>query len=250
MGREAQEGFPTTDWSLLSRVRRSQSSPAGAPLAELLDRYAPAIRGYLLRVRRIDRDLVDDLTQSFVADKFLTHTLLDAADRGRGRFRNLLVRALENYLISRFRRDQSRGARPVGGEQQLESITACSSPEPVHEFEREWARAVLQEAVERTFDHYRRRRRDDLWEVLRCRVVDPAADGTAVPSYRELVERFGFATPSEASNALITAKRTFMRKLTEVLLEHAGPGADAAEELADLKKIISRPAGSRPSARM
>jgi hypothetical protein len=31
-----------------------------------------------------------------------------------------------------------------------------------------------------------------------------------------------------------------MRKLAEVLAEHAGDGADPAEELADLKRIICR----------
>jgi hypothetical protein len=172
-----------------------------------------------------------------VTDKLLDETLLRAADQRRGRFRNLLVRSLEHYRISAYRHERLRGRATAS---LGEDVGDHDAREPVAAFEREWAKAVLQEAVQRTYDHYRRRDRDDLWQVLRCRVVDPAADGAPVPPSKERVERFGFATPSEASNALIAAKRMFMRKLADVLAEHAGPGADVGDELADLKRIISR----------
>jgi hypothetical protein len=209
-------------------------------MEQLLTRYVPALRRYLLRVKRLDADRVDEATQSFVADKFLTRTLLNAANRDRGRFRNLLVRAVENYLIATYRRTRSREISDSATGEMAPAVEA----DPLHAFEGEWAKSVLQEAVTRTYDYCQRRGRDDLWQVLKSRVIDPAADGVRRPSYKELVRRFGFATPAHAANALLTARRIFVRKLNEVLADHALEGADVADELADLKRITSRGAKS------
>ena len=58
-------------------------------------------------------------------------------------------------------------------------------------------------------------------------------------TYEELVEKFGFETPTKASNALITAKRIFSRKLQEVVREYVETDEELAEELADLRAIAA-----------
>jgi hypothetical protein len=240
--------FPTTDWSLLSRARHEAPVGSRGPLADLLQRYLPAVRRYLLRVKRLGPNETDEVVQAFVAKKLLEGALLQSADRRRGRFRNLLVRALENFLSDTRRSERS--AERLQAKADSESVLRNIVGETfVGAFEAEWARSVVAEAVARTFHYCERRRRDDLWQVLRCRVVDPAADGAPAPSYKELVERFGYATPAQAANALLAAKRIFIRKLNEVLLEQAGEGADAAEELNDLREILARRAKTQSPRR-
>jgi len=76
--------------------------------------------------------------------------------------------------------------------------------------------------------------------VFECRVVKPILDGSPPADYRELVERFGFRSPSQASNALTTAKRMYARSLRAAVGQYAGDHAEIETELADLKQALAR----------
>jgi hypothetical protein len=65
-------------------------------------------------------------------------------------------------------------------------------------------------------------------------------EGKPSPSYQELVERFGFSSPTQASNMLVTAKRTYARVLRSVIGEYARDEQEIDDELADLQAILAR----------
>lgn len=52
--------------------------------------------------------------------------------------------------------------------------------------------------------------------------------------------QFGFHSPAEASNALITAKHIFDRLLREVVTDYSGDGTDLEAELRELKAALSK----------
>ena len=74
-------------------------------MERLVRRYWSAIFAY---IRRSGRDVHEaaDLTQGFVCDILISRRLCDSADPNRGRFRTLLLRAIQNYLRERHRREQ------------------------------------------------------------------------------------------------------------------------------------------------
>jgi hypothetical protein len=243
------EVFPTTDWSLLSRARAAEHAQAQASFEELLRRYLPAMRRFLIRAKRLRPERADDVVQAFVTERILEGALLQSADRRRGRFRSLLAKALERFLIDAQRRESAEQKHLVPRAAEEELLLEQVVGESGSAFDVEWAASALEEAVTRTYRYFSEREREDLWEVLRSRVVDPAADGTRPPSYQELADRLGYSTAAQAANALLTAKRTFVKILNEVLLEQAGEGADVAEELAELRQILSRKAKTQVSDR-
>jgi RNA polymerase sigma-70 factor (ECF subfamily) len=236
------ERFPTTHWSLIGRAGTVDPAVKRQALGELLTRYMPAIKAYLTVKRHVAPDQVDDLFQGFVTSKVLEQDLIAHADRHKGKFRTWLLTALDRYVISdwRHRSAVKRGGR--GGEslstpknQGLPAATA-SAPEV---FDLAWARALLAEVLRRMRAECEESGTAYLWGVFESRVLVPTLEGAPPLPYNELVARFGFASPVQASNALITAKRTFARILRAVIAEYAG--ADEFEaELRDLQQILAR----------
>ena len=212
-------------------------------LAALLRRYLPALRVYLERKRRLRGDAADELLQSFVTQKMLDRRFVASADRERGRFRNFLLTALDHFLIDHVRHERAAGTRVALAEDALgdDELAAVNRPDA---FDVAWARQVMDEALQRMRAHCEADGRGDLWDLFDLRVVGPTLRGERAPAYDSLIARFGFASPTQASNTLATAKRMFERMLRAVVIEYAGDDDSVEGELCDLRKILSR-AGAR-----
>jgi DNA-directed RNA polymerase specialized sigma24 family protein len=239
--REPASGFPTTDWTLLGRASLRDGAADNDSFQQLLSRYAPPIRFYLRQVRRFSADETEELIQGFVADKLIANALFQAAERSKGQFRNFLVRSLNNYIIDRDRRAQNQiGANAISldvGANSLSVHSRHASPEQA--FERAWAKAALAEALGRCRQHCCTPEKLKIWRVFELRLVAPAADGIPPPSYEQLQQELNFATPAQAANALVTAKRMFMRMLGDVLQEYLGPDIVVADEIKELQNIFA-----------
>jgi RNA polymerase sigma-70 factor (ECF subfamily) len=193
----------------------------------------PALKVYLLRKRRLSADAADDLLQGFVGEKVLDDRFVAAADRGRGRFRSFLLTSLDHFLIDQVRRLESQRVTAAKDDQES---PAPQQPDP---FEVAWAREVINEALRRTEEECRDGGRADVWGLFEQRVVGPTLGGRPAPPYEQLVAHFGFTSPAQASNCLVTAKRMFARGLRAVVAEYAGEDANVEEELRDLMNILS-----------
>src|SRR5215471_16168532 len=105
--------FMTTRWSVVLSCADSESDEqkAQAALAELCKIYWRPVFAFICRQGHPIPD-AQDLTQEFFA-KVLKGRLLQSADRKRGRFRSLLLTALQRFL-----RDQAdkHHARKRGGD--------------------------------------------------------------------------------------------------------------------------------------
>src|SRR5687768_13319011 len=236
------ERFPSTHWSLVGRAGGAAGADAGVAreaLADLLRRYLPALKVYLARKRGMRSEGAEDLLQSFVGQKVLDGRFVAAADAGRGRFRSFLLTALDHFLIDQARREQARGrnvalddAGPAG-----EGPAAAEAPDA---FDVAWGRQVIDETLRRMREQCEAGGRADLWGLFDARVVGPTLRGEPAPAYEQLVARFGFDSPTQASNALVTAKRMFERSLRAVVMEYAGCDASVEGELRDLREVLSR----------
>lgn len=238
----AHHPFPSTHWSAVTAAAAGQGSDElrRAALTRLLGQYAAPMRGYLLRSMRVPPDRVEDLLQRFVADKILEQDLLGRAAQARGRFRSFLVAALQRFVLNCLREERalkrSPGAAWFVPDAALD--VADAEPRPDDGFDTAWARQVLDNTVERMRDQCHAR--PDIWGVFEGRVLMPTLLQAEPVPYARLVERYGFESPAQASNVLVTANRMFLRLLRDVIGQYEMTEEEIDAEIRDLKNILSR----------
>ena len=239
--------FPVTRWSLISQARGGPTSVSRQALDELLRRYLPALKTHLVLTRRLDPDRADDLLQSFAASRVVESGLLDRVGPGKGKFRTYLLQAMNNFLIDQIRAERAQ-KRSGGDVHSLHADDADEgrgidppddAPTPAAAFDQAWARQVIEQAAAVMREHCLREDRADIWEVFVGRVLAPALEGAAPVPYEQLVTRFDYGTPEQASNVLMTAKRSFQRALRQVVLDYCDE-SEVEDELRDLRVVVSR----------
>jgi hypothetical protein len=241
MAKQPGEGnvhFPSTHWTELAALARALAAGDRQALGPLIQRYERPLRAYLTRERRYDADLADDLIQGFFLARFLTGDLLARADQHRGRFRTLVLTALNHFVASERRAQAAVKRRPerwVPADVQDFEGKLSDADSPSEVFEAAWAHQVLREVLERVRERCRRDGRADLAGVLECRLL---AEQPA--SYDELVQRFGYQTPGQVANAVRTARALYARALREVLMLEARDEGGVEELKADLLAILGR----------
>jgi RNA polymerase sigma-70 factor (ECF subfamily) len=235
--------FAQTDWSLVGRAGRGGPDGRRQALELLLPRYLPALRAHLVHRRGLSADASDDLLQEFVASKILERDLIAHARRNAGKFRTFLLTALDRFALNRLRDQRAKKRSPDHGRVVAmgEHVGHLADQgQPAEAFHAAWAHGVISEALGRMRVQCERSGRPDLWAVFHCRVVGPILEGTEPADYGELARRFRFRSPSQASNALVTAKRMYARTLRAVLAEYARDDAEIEAEIDDLRQILSR----------
>jgi DNA-directed RNA polymerase specialized sigma24 family protein len=227
--------FPNTHWSLVVRAGQGDPQARSAALQTLLERYLPALRSHLRLVKRQREQEVEELLQSFVADKMLEETFLKHADERRGRFRTFLLTCLNNFAVSRYRAAKLRENEPLG-----EVESAETENPPYAAVEAAWARALVRDVLRTMETECARTGRMDVWKIFEGRVLaDIFGDGTVVP-YEELAKRLHLESPMQAANLLVTAKRTYARLLRSAVAEYEREQADQEAEIAGLCEILAR----------
>ncbi len=233
-------GFLTTRWTLVRAAGGSPSVEQRAALESLCRSYWPPVHAYLRR-RGVPPDEAEDLTQAFFA-RLLEKRDLRQADPGRGRFRSFLLGALQHFLANE--RDRSRRLKRGGGRAVLSldfsSATGADSRaalEPVEattpelEFERAWARTVIERALERLAEEQRHARKGAAWERLRPYLASAERLPSAAVA-REL---------GVSENAVRVAAHRLRRRFGELLRaevrETVGPGEEE-DEIRELRAAL------------
>jgi DNA-directed RNA polymerase specialized sigma24 family protein len=234
--------FPHTCWSLVRRAGRAPDTTSGRALDDLLRLYCPVLKKHLVRHLNFAPHAADDLVQDFVVHRILGKNTLARAEAARGRFRVFLLKAFTNFVIGEIRKRRARKRAPhdENAVRLDEFPDAVATDAPFHHsLDVEWARRLMALAIGRMQQECTDKGRGDLWEVFSCRVLEPALDQAPVPSYDNLVQRFGFASPTQASNLLITAKRMFRRALEQTVRDTVASEAQVEEEIRDIKAILT-----------
>jgi len=177
-GRQFQDQFLTTRWSVVLSCADSgtDEEKSHKALAELCKIYWRPVFAFICRQGRSVPD-AQDLTQDFFA-KVLKGRLLQGADRNRGRFRSLLLTALQRFLHDEV---EKRHARKRGGDLRFvswddwmtEAPSHLSIPElesdrwsPERVFDVRWAATVVERALRRLGDECEKRGRRRVFDVL------------------------------------------------------------------------------------
>ncbi len=243
-GNASPRDFPTTCWSLIAQAGSEDRAGPREALAELLQRYLPALRAYLVHRNYMKVEQADDLLQGFVSDNILQRDLLARADHERGKFRTLLLTALQRYAVDQWRAEHAK-RRHSGPAVSLDAKgpehLAREDCTAARFFDVAWARQVLKEALARMQAECSSSDRDHVWGVFEARLVGPILHGHPPMSYDELVKQFHLTTPRKATNVLITGKRMFVRHLRNVVGEYT-PEEEIDLEIQKLQRDLSREA--------
>jgi DNA-directed RNA polymerase specialized sigma24 family protein len=228
--------FPETHWSLVRRAGALSAQEQQNALLALLTRYEPALRCYLVTVRKIATADADDLLQAFIADKILEEQLLRHADERRGRFRTFLLTCLNNFIRTQQR---GRGNSPAVGLEEIAEPVSAFAPASVL-LEAEWARSLLKNVLEAMREECERTHRQDVWTVFDRRILAPIVRDEIPEAYEQMAAAGIIDSPSKAANLLVTGKRMYTRLLRRAIAEYEETDEGIDHEIEELRAILSR----------
>ena len=233
--------FATTHWSVILAARGDDSTQ-GAPAMERLCRtYWPPLYAYIQRDGH-DATEAQDLTQDFFA-RLLARDYLQGLHPQEGKFRSFLLAYLKNFLSEQRRR---AGAQKRGGDCVVVSLDVPAGEEgyllepvddltPDQVFERRWAQAVLQTALNRLREEYAARGQAGLFKRLQDYV--PHEPGGR--SYAQLGEEF--AMTEAAIKSAVQRMRQRHRELLREEIAHTVTRPEEIEaELRHFRTLLSR----------
>jgi RNA polymerase sigma factor (sigma-70 family) len=193
--------FVTTRWSLILSAAHlgSEEQRARDALAELCRTYWRPIFSFV-RGRGYSIEDAQDLTQDFFVT-ILKNDWLQHADRNRGRFRSLLLRSLQNFLINAAEKSHTRkrggGAEFVSWHDWMsEASSDLSTPAatleslpPERLFDLTWATTVVEHALQRLREECESKGKLWLFQTLSPLLTDERDE----VSYAKLSAELGIA---------------------------------------------------------
>ena len=176
--------FVTTRWSLILSAANfgNEEQKARDALAELCRTYWRPIFSFV-RARGCSIEDAQDLTQDFFVT-ILKKNWLHHADRNRGRFRSLLLRSLQNFLINTAERTHARkrggGVEFISWDDWMAEapsqlsipVQALDSLPPERIFDLTWATTVVEHALQRLREECESRGKLWLFQALSPHLTD------------------------------------------------------------------------------
>ncbi len=194
--------FRTTRWTQVLAAG-GKTPDAKQALRELCEAYYAPVEFFVRRSRAgmssVQADDALDLTHEFFS-KLLEGNSLDHVDRTRGRFRSYLLGAVKHFLSDRRDRvnSQKRGGgqvvqsldqRPVEAEASRSGSLQIADPNgfpPDAYFDRQWALAVVEQAIATLRDEAASTGELARFEVLQRWLVTPSSHDTTIEAARSL----------------------------------------------------------------
>jgi RNA polymerase sigma factor (sigma-70 family) len=236
-GREPRE-FVTTRWSLILSAANlgGQEQKAREALSELCRTYWRPIFSFV-RARGYSVEDAKDLTQDFFAT-ILKDNWFQHADRNRGRFRSLLLKSLQNFLINAA---EKAHARKRGGdvefiswdEWESEAPTELSIPTqalkslpPEQLFDLAWATTVVEHALQRLREECESKGKLWLFQALSFHLTDERDE----LSYANLSAELGMAETA-VKKQLHNMRQRYRSLLRDEVSQTVEDPADVDDEI-------------------
>jgi RNA polymerase sigma-70 factor (ECF subfamily) len=244
-----QEAFLTTEWTVIDQIRSGTDASSTALISDLLTKYWKPVYCFLRR-KGYDNEQAKDLTQGFFQEVVLGRSLAAHADRTRGRFRTLLLTALQQYLAGEHRRQSARKRSPLGdciGIEQLDIDRMPAAPanfSPEESFHFAWAAQLLDQLLGEVENGCRTQDKALHWMVFHDRVLQPIMENTDPPCLDDVCQKYGIDSPGKVSNMIVTVNRRFRAALKRHIRRSVVQDADVDAEFQELIEIFSRGSAS------
>lgn len=231
--------FPSTAWLDIQDWSTATSDQRRRLLERFYLRYRKPLMGFIAASGYVED--AEDIVHEFVMEQ-IKGRLFNSASMAKGRFRDLLLRALKNYLASRYRAEHALKRHPDGGFVGIDNYIGliAGSDSPERKFEQDWVRSVIENALVRLQIDFEAKHQDVHLACLRARLVDPILNGLVPLSAAVLATTYGISE-SQVSNFVVTAKRAFARHLHDEVMEYAASRKEAAVEIQNVLQILTQP---------
>jgi len=230
--------FVTTRWSLILSATNlgSEEQKGHDALAELCRTYWQPMFSFV-RARGHSIEDAQDLTQDFFV-AILKNNWLQQADRNRGRFRSLLLKSLQNFLINAA---VKKNAHKRGGDadfiswdnwmaeapsQLLLPAQALDSLSPERVFDLSWATTVVEHALQRLREECESKGKLWLFQILSPHL---AVERDEV-SYAELSVQLGMAETA-VKKQLHNMRQRYRSLLRDEVSQTVADPADVDDEI-------------------
>jgi RNA polymerase sigma factor (sigma-70 family) len=245
--------FNTTRWSVVLSCADSgvESVAARDALSELCQTYWRPIFAYVCR-RGYSTEDAEDLTQDFFTS-LLQGPLLERADPARGRFRSLLLKALQDFLghaiEKRYAHKRGGGMKFVSWDDWMAeapsqlsiSAQALNSWSPEQLFDLRWAATVVEQALRRLQEECQSRKRLRLFETLSPYLTTERGD----VSYQNLATALGI-TEAAIKKQLHNLRRRYRWLIYEEVAQTVERPSDVEDEIRHLCATLA--AGAEAAA--
>jgi RNA polymerase sigma-70 factor (ECF subfamily) len=227
--------FATTRWSVVLAARGSDPPRAREAMATLCGLYWYPLYAFV-RSRGAAPEEAEDVTQGFFAH-LLEKDVLHHVDPSKGRFRSFLLASCKNFLADERARmsAKKRGGGVATLSFDAEAAESRYGLEPVdsltpeHIFERQWALTVIEQALTRLCDRYKRTGKLEHFEALK---VFLSGEQRPVP-YSEVARRLGL-TEVAVKVAVHRLRKRFRDALREEIAQTVTSSGDIDAELRSL----------------
>jgi len=230
--------FVTTRWSLIVSAAHfgSEEQRARDALAELCRTYWRPIFSFV-QGRGYSTEDAQDLTQDFFVT-ILKNEWLQHADRNRGRFRSLLLRSLQNFLINAAEKSHARkrggGAEFISWDDWMaEAPSQLSLPaqalksfSPERLFDFAWATTVVERALRRLREECESKGKLWLFQALSSHLTDERDE----LSYAKLSAELGMAETA-VKKQLHNMRQRYRSLLRDEVLQTVEDPADVDDEI-------------------
>jgi RNA polymerase sigma-70 factor (ECF subfamily) len=211
------ESFLTTHWSLIDGIQTRQDKDRSL-INLLLERYWKPVYCYLRRKDYCNEE-AKDLTQRFFHEIVLNRRLVDRADASKGRFRSLLLHALDQFLIDRLRRESTRNHIPKEKLVPLDITHPPELPSPILEcspeecFDYTWKSELLERTLAQVQTDCEQQGLKMHWRIFQDKVLEPTLNNRESEPMKTIAARYGINSETTAFNMLLTVKRRFKTAL-------------------------------------
>lgn len=248
MGGKVQK-FHTTCWTKIGDIKTSDKAKEQMIINELLGLYWKPVYCYL-RHKGNSNEVAKDLTQGFFHEVVINRSLIQQADRTKGKFRTFLLTALDRYTRDMHQKETASKRKPSGKLFSLEEFDTMdvSVDIPNLTAEQGFHYAWITDLLDRVFDEVEQEcintQKEIHWKVFSARVLNPIIHNTKAVSLSEICADLDIDNESCASNMVITVKRRIRKVLERHMAKLSQSGKEVEEEINELLKIFSaNPAG-------
>ena len=228
--------FPATEWTQVIEPAIGRNIQN-----ELVRRYWKPVYCYL-RHKGCSNEEAKDLTQGFFTEIILDSNLFNHIDRSKGKFRSLLLTALNHYVIDVARHDKRLKRRPgvlVSLEDDLYTSTV-SLANPEAAFDYAWAAEVLSETLKKLEAECSRDGLVQHWDAFQARILHPIFEKKSPESIRAICQRLGIANEARISNMIVTVKRRFKQLLERNVSKYIDSNEDVSLEIRRLLDLFGQ----------
>jgi RNA polymerase sigma factor (sigma-70 family) len=233
--------FATTHWSVVLATRDTDPQRAQHALELLCASYWYPVYAYVRRVGKAHEE-AEDITQGFFA-RLLARQIFQQLDPAKGRVRSFLLVALKQYLQKSHEHEHRQKRAGDRLHVSLDGLAArdryqyepLAPATPEQLFERRWALALLDKALQRLRAETSAARHERLFEELK----DALQGDKAARPYATIGQALGISAGA-VGVAVCRLRRRFAELCLEEVAHTVGDPSEVEDELHHLMRVLGR----------